>query len=139
VGALLDRHLDFARTTSPPGLSFALDLDGLLDPSILFVSAREDGRLLGVGALKRLDDGHAEIKSMHTAAEARGRGVGAAVLDHLLAEARAAGYRRVSLETGTTDEFVAAHRLYASRGFERCEPFGDYPVEPSSTCMTRSL
>ena len=104
-----------------------------------FVSAREDGRLLGVGALKRLDDAHAEVKSMHTAAEARGRGVGAAVLDHLLVEAVAAGYRRVSLETGTMDEFVPAHRLYASRGFEPCEPFGDYPVDPSSTCMTLLL
>jgi putative acetyltransferase len=76
---------------------------------------------------------------MHTAVEARGRGVGAAMLDHLLAEARDGGYRRVSLETGTMDEFVAAHRLYASRGFERCAPFGGYPVDPSSTCMTLAL
>ena len=76
---------------------------------------------------------------MHTAAEARGAGVGAAVLDRLLAEARAGGYRRVSLETGTMDEFAAAQRLYASRGFEHCEPFGDYPVDPSSTCMTLLL
>jgi putative acetyltransferase len=103
------------------------------------VSAREAGRLLGVGALKRLDADHAEIKSMHTTASARGRGVGAAVLDHLLAEARAAGHARVSLETGTMQEFEAARRLYASRGFEPCAPFGGYPVDPSSTCMTRLL
>jgi putative acetyltransferase len=76
---------------------------------------------------------------MHTAAEARGQGVGAAVLDRLLAEARADGFGRVSLETGTMDEFAAAHRLYASRGFQRCEPFGDYPADPSSTCMTLAL
>ena len=137
--ALLERHLDFARTTSPPGLSFALDLEGLLAPDVRFFSARRNGVLLGVGALKRLDDEHAEIKSMHTVEAARGQGIGALVLDHLLALARAQGHRRVSLETGTMDEFVAARRLYASRGFEPCEPFGDYPVDPNSTCMTRSL
>ena len=104
-----------------------------------FVAAREDGELLGVGALKRLDDGHAEIKSMHTAEAARGQGIGATILDHLLDLARTQGVKRVSLETGTMDEFVAARRLYASRGFEPCEPFGDYPVDPSSTCMTRVL
>lgn len=71
VRALLEHHLDLARAASPPGLSFALDLDGLLDPGVRFVSAREDGLLLGVGALKRLDAGHAEVKSMHTAAAAR--------------------------------------------------------------------
>jgi putative acetyltransferase len=139
VRALLERHLDFARTTSPPGLSFALDLDGLQGPDIQFVSARDGGRLLGVGALKRLDDGHAEIKSMHTAEAARGRGIGAAVLDHLIELARSHDCTRVSLETGTMDEFVAARRLYASRGFEPCDPFGGYPVDPNSTCMTRLL
>ena len=80
VRALLERHLTFALSSTPPEHSFALDVDGLLDPAITFCGYRADGELLGVGALKRLDAEHAEIKSMHTAVAARGRGVGRAML-----------------------------------------------------------
>lgn len=139
VLALLEAHLSFARAVTPPGHVHALDVAGLLAPELSFFSARSGGRLLGVGALKHLDDGHAELKSMHTAAEARGTGVGRAVLDQLLATARARGYRRVSLETGTMPAFAAARALYASAGFVVCEPFGDYRPTPLSTCMTLEL
>ncbi|HZM29331.1 MAG TPA: GNAT family N-acetyltransferase [Acidimicrobiales bacterium] len=139
VRALLAAHLAFAREVTPEGHVHALDLDGLLDPAVTFFSARRDGRLLAVGALKRLDDGHAEIKSMHTAAAARGRGVGRAMVDHLVTTAAARGHWRVSLETGTYDAFAPARAMYAAAGFVPCAPFADYAANPHSTCMTLVL
>lgn len=140
IVALLERHLAFAHETTPAEFVFALDLDGLRSPSITFVAARNpDGDLLGIGALKRLDDGHGELKSMHTAAEARGRGVARAIVEHLCDLARTEGIRRVSLETGSQPEFVPARALYASCGFEACGPFADYADLPSSAFMTRAV
>jgi len=139
VRALLERHVTFALSTTPPEHSFALDVDGLLDPAITFCSYRADGELLGVGALKRLDGEHAEIKSMHTAIAARGRGVGRAVLNHLLGLARDHGYRRVYLETGTMIEFEPARALYASAGFVACGPFADYQPSEDNFFMTLVL
>jgi len=140
VLALLGRHLDFARSTTPPELVFALDVEGLADPSVTLCGVREPGgTLLAIGALKDLGDGHAEIKSMHTASEARRRGVGRLLVDHLLDLARQHGHTRVSLETGTGDEFAAARCLYEAVGFQRCEPFAGYPDDPQSTCMTVAL
>ena len=139
VRALLGRHLSFARSTTRPEDVFALEVDELVDPAVTFFSLRADGVVLGVGALKRVDDGHAEIKSMHTAEEARGRGVGRALVDYLIAVAREGGYRRVSLETGSGPAFAPARRLYASAGFEPCEAFGDYRASPNSAYMTLAL
>ena len=99
-----------------------------------------DGRdVLGVGALTVIEKGHGELKSMHTAAEARGRGVARAVLSALLDHARAEGLTRVSLETGTADLFAPARALYAAHGFAECPPFGSYVVDPLSVFMTRAL
>jgi putative acetyltransferase len=139
VRALLERHLAFANATSAPEDVHALDIDALLDPAISFFGYRVEGELLGVGALKRLDDEHAEIKSMHTAEAARGRGIARAIVDQLLRVARERGYRRVSLETGAGPAFVPARSLYASVGFTECEPFADYPASPNSVHMTRLL
>jgi putative acetyltransferase len=112
VRALLARHLAFARATTAPEDVFALDVDALADPAVAFFSCRdEDGAVLGVGALKQLDDAHAEIKSMHTARKARGRGVGRAMVEHLLAVARERGVARVSLETGAGPAFAPAPAL----------------------------
>ena len=139
VLALLGRHLSFAREHTPPEDVHALDVDGLLDPSISFFSARIAGQLVGVGALKKLDGLRAEIKSMHTAEEARGRGVGRSLLDHLLVVAREDGFQRVSLETGATGAFAPARALYASAGFLECGPFAGYVSGRSSTFMTLVL
>jgi putative acetyltransferase len=136
VRALLHRHLTFARAVTPPEDVHALDLDGLLDASISFYGYREDGRLLAIGALKHLDDEHAEVKSMHTAEAARGRGLGRTMLEHLLDVARERGYRRVSLETGAMDAFAPARALYASAGFVVSGPFDDYPDSPNSVYMS---
>lgn len=139
VRELLERHLAFCRAVTPLEHAFALDLDGLRDPSITVFALRREGALLGVGALKELDPGHGEIKSMHTAAEARGLGVGRALVDHLVATATGRGYTRISLETGTMVEFAPARRLYAAAGFEACGPFGDYAASPDNTFMTLPL
>lgn len=140
IRALLERHLSFALEMSPPEHSFALDVDGLTQPSITFLSFRTpDGELLGIGALKELSPSHGEIKSMHTTAPARGQGVGRAILTRLLALARSRGYARVSLETGTMAEFAAARALYTSAGFTPCEPFADYRPSPDNFFMTLSM
>jgi putative acetyltransferase len=139
VRALLEQHLALMRAASPPEDVHALDLDGLLDPAVTFFSFRRDGELLAVGALKQLDGQHAELKSMHTARAARGRGVARALLEHLVGVARARGCGRVSLETGTQDAFAPARSLYAGAGFRPCGPFGSYRLSPSSTFMTLAL
>jgi putative acetyltransferase len=139
VVALLSEHLADMHATSPPESVHALDLEALLDPSITFVTAREDGVLLGCGALKQLSADHGELKSMRTTDAARGRGVAAAIVGWLLDQARARDVRRVSLETGTEGYFAAAHRLYLRHGFVDCEPFGDYTLDPHSRYMTIAL
>ena len=139
VRALLERHLAFATANTPPEDVHALEADGLLDPAITVFSFRRHGELLGVGALRLLDRGHAELKSMHTAEAARGRGIGRALVDHLIAVARDGGIRRVSLETGSTPAFAPARSLYTQAGFQPCGPFGDYRPSPNSTFMTRVL
>ena len=139
VRELLERHLAFAGSHSPPEDVHALEVDGLLDPAVTLFTFRLQGELLGVGALKQFDGRHAELKSMHTTEEARGRGIGRAMVDHLIGVARDRGFRRVSLETGSMPAFGPARSLYASAGFRRCGPFGDYSPSRNSTFMTLSL
>lgn len=139
VRRLLATHLAFARSNSLPEDVHALELESLLDPAVTFFSFRRDGELLAVAALKQLDDSHVELKSMHTAEAARGRGIGRGMVDHLLAVARDHGFRRVSLETRSQPAFAAARSLYAGAGFGLCEPFGDYVSSPNSTFMTLPL
>ncbi len=139
VLALLDAHLAFARETTPPEAVHALEVAGLAEPGVTLFSCRRSGTLLGIAALRELDPGHAEIKSMHTAASARGQGVARALLSHLLTVAQARGYRRVSLETGSQDAFGPARALYASAGFTPCAAFGDYPPSEHSAFMTRAV
>lgn len=136
---LLTAHLTFARATSPACHVHALDLDGLRDPSITLFTARGDGELLGVAALREIEPDHGELKSMHTRAGRRGNGVGRTLFDHVVGVARQRGYGRVSLETGTQDEFAPARTLYVRSGFTECPPFGDYTVSPFSVCMTLAL
>lgn len=136
---LLTTHLAFANEHSPPEHVHALDIDGLTADDVSFYSLREDGALMAVGALREIDPTHGEIKSMHTASAARGRGVGRDMLNHLLDVARVRGYERVSLETGTMDAFAPARRLYESAGFQVTPPFGPYWENEYSLCMTLDL
>ena len=139
VRRLLEIHLVFARSQTPPEDAHAMGADQLVDPAVTFFSLRQDGVLLAVGALKRLDPEHAEVKSMHTVESARGRGVGRRMLEHLIAVARADGYRRLSLETGSMAAFAPARSLYTGAGFRPCEPFGEYRASPNSTYLTLTL
>ena len=139
VAALLREHLATVALHSPPESIHALDLDALRAPSVTFWSVRRGAELAGCGALKELDARHGEIKSMKTAAPHLRTGVGRAILEHILAEARRRGYRRVSLETGSAEAFAPARALYARFGFEPCGPFGAYVEDPYSVFMTRGL
>lgn len=139
VVALLGHHIEQALATSPRESMHALDIDGLRGPDMSFWSIWDDQTLLGVGALKRIDDHHGEIKSMHTALAARGKGVASAMLGHIIAKARALGFQRLSLETGTQEYFRAAQQLYKKHGFIECVPFASYKVDPNSVFMTLDL
>ncbi|MVU77032.1 GNAT family N-acetyltransferase [Nocardia sp. ET3-3] len=139
VIGLLEAHVAEMLANSPEESMHALDLDGLRKPDITFWSAWEGDRLAGCGALKELDPTHGEIKSMRTAAGFRGRGVASQVLRHLIDEARARGFERLSLETGASEFYLPAVRLYERYGFEQCGPFSDYREDPHSVFMTLAL
>ncbi|WP_350015701.1 GNAT family N-acetyltransferase [Rhodanobacter sp. IGA1.0] len=136
---LLREHLRDVALHSPPESIHALDLDALRQPDITFWSVWEDDELMGCGALKQLDAGHGEIKSMRTAAIHLRKGVAATLLQHILGEAAQRHYRRLSLETGSMAAFAPAHRLYARFGFMPCGPFAGYVEDPYSVFMTRDV
>jgi len=145
VTALLALHLAHMRASSPACSMHALDVEALRPPAVRFWTARDGtpgashAALLGCGALKRLDSTHGELKSMRTAPTALRRGVARALLARIVAEARADGLERLSLETGSGAPFEPALRLYERAGFVRCPPFGDYTEDPFSLFMTRAL
>ena len=124
--ALLALHLAGMQASSPPGSVFALDLSGLTQPGVTVWSAWRGEAIAGVGALKSLGAGVAEIKSMRTHPDHLRQGVAAALLDHIVAEARARGLGRLSLDTGSGPAFAAAVALYRARGFVPGERFSDY-------------
>ena len=137
---LIEHHFQTARAaTDNDDSAHALDLDGLQAAHVRFWTLHRDGELAGFGALKELDPSHAEIKSMHTIAHMRGTGVADAMLRHLLGAARDAGYRRLSLETGSMEFFAPARALYFKHGFIECGPFAEYSEDPLSFYMTREL
>ncbi|MDE2003593.1 MAG: GNAT family N-acetyltransferase [Betaproteobacteria bacterium] len=139
VRELLDDHLADMARLSPPESVHALDIDALRRPGTAFWSAWSNGRLLGCGALKQLDPGHGEVKSMRTSPAHRRKGVARAMVAHIISEARSRSYRRLSLETGSMPAFEPARRLYASFGFTYCSPFADYVDDPNSVFMTLAL
>lgn len=139
LALLFERHTADMHADTPPESIHMMDASELDHPDIAFFVMRDAGQPLAMGAFKRIDDGHAEIKSMHVLAEARGRGLSRRMLDHLLAEAQAAGFARLSLETGVQPTFIAARALYERAGFQVCGPFEGYWDDPNSLFMTRSL
>jgi len=136
---LLRIHRATARAQTAPGSAHALDLSGLQAPDLDFWTIWDGDVLCGTGALKHLSPTHGEVKSMHTAPSHRRQGVGAAMLNHLIAAARSAGMTRLSLETGSWEFFAPARALYRRHGFIDCPPFGDYAADPHSVFMTRDL
>jgi putative acetyltransferase len=139
IHALLEEHMRNMHALGPPESVHALDLDKLRRPGITFWSAWEGEVLMGCGALMELDPRHGEVKSMRTPEARRRTGAGRALLMHIIEVARARGYERLSLETGSVAAFAPAHRLYESAGFSRTGPFGDYAADPNSVFMTLVL
>lgn len=136
---MLDEHLQNMFLLSPPESVHALALDELRKPDVTFWTAWSDSELLGCGALKELSPHHGEIKSMRTFLAHRRKGVGRAILAHIIEEARRRSYTRLSLETGSMEAFKPAQRLYESFGFTFCAPFADYRDDPNSVYMTLEL
>jgi len=139
VAALMALHLQDARAETPAANAHALDASGLADPAITFWTAWDGDALAGFVALKRLGDHHGEVKSMRTAPTHLRRGVARALLAQVLAEARARGYARISLETGTAQSYRAANALYEAAGFADGPVFGGYPPSPHNRFMTLAL
>jgi len=139
IHALLNEHLQNMYELSPPESVHALSLEKLRAPDITFWTAWEDDLLLGCGALKELDQKHGEVKSMRTPIAHRRKGVGFAILSHIIEVAKGRGYERLSLETGSEDAFKPAQKLYEKFGFTYCGPFGNYKEDPNSVFMTLRL
>jgi putative acetyltransferase len=139
VVELLGVHVATARAATAQGSAHALDVSGLRSPDVDFWAIWDDEELLGIGALRRLAPDHGEVKSMHTARSARRRGVGSAMLRHIIAAARVRGYSRLSLETGSWEYFRPARAFYRGHGFEECPPFADHVPDPNSVFMTLEL
>jgi len=139
IARFLDEHVQQMRSITPPESKHALDLDGLRKPEITFWSVLDGDALVGCGAIKRLDAGHAEVKSMRTAPARAHSGIASLLLEHILTEATRMGFARLSLETGSADFFLPARKLYEKFGFAYCPPFADYQPDPHSVFMTRTL
>lgn len=139
IEGLLREHLRQMHDYSPPDSVHALDPDSLRDASITFWGAWVENELAACGALKETHSDHAEIKSMKTSKQHLRKGIAKEILNHILVEARARAYSRVSLETGANDVFLPARKLYEQFGFEECGPFGDYQQDPYSTYYTKEL
>ncbi|MFT4148990.1 MAG: GNAT family N-acetyltransferase [Paracoccaceae bacterium] len=133
------RHTQAMHADTPPESIHMMDAGQLAQPGIAFFVMRDEGRPVGMGAYKRIDAAHAEIKSMHILSELRGRGLARAMLDHLVANAADDGFTRLSLETGSQDSFAPARGLYLAAGFTECPPFEGYHEDPMSVFMTRTL
>ncbi len=137
LALLMARHTADMHADTPPESIHMMDAGELAVADVSFYVLRDAGAPVAMGAFKRINPQHAEIKSMHVLSEARGRGLSRRMLDHLVTEARAAGFTRLSLETGIQPTFVAARALYAKAGFEECPPFEGYSNDPNSVLKGR--
>jgi putative acetyltransferase len=139
IHKLLREHHEDMLKHSPPESVHALDLSSLKSSDVTFWSGWIDGELAGCGALKKISDNHAEIKSMRTSHQFLRKGVAAKLLTHIIKFAKSQHYNRISLETGTADVFLPAQNLYNGFGFEDCEPFSNYEEDPHSMFLTKEL
>jgi len=139
LAQVLQAHWLFCTSSTPIEHVYALDASKLFSPDITVFGARIDGELVGVGAIRKLDAHHAELKSMHTLAKSRGSGVGRAMVAHIEDFARSSGIERMSLETGTNEAFKPARELYKYLGYNSCDAFGDYVLSEDNMCMTKLI
>ena len=140
AGDLIARHFANSVAITPEDFAFVLGPDALSEPGVTFFTAWDGEALAGMGALKDLGGGHAEVKSMRTEDKHRRKGVGAAVVAAIVEAARKAGFAQLSLETGTSDDYMPARALYRRFGFVDCAAFADYPADSPHNCyMTLAL
>jgi len=139
LSLLFERHTADMHADTPPESIHMMDKGALAAPGIRFFVLRDRGEPVAMGAYKRIDTAHAEIKSMHVLSEQRGKGLSRRMLNHLLDQAKAAGFIRLSLETGSQWMFEPARQLYARAGFDECPPFEGYALDPNSVFMTKVL
>lgn len=137
--ALINEHLTGMHGITPAKSVHALPLEKLRKPDITFWSVWEQDELMGCGALKELDAKHGEIKSMRTATQHLRKGVAALIIERVLKEAKQRGYKRISLETGASENFIPAQKLYEKYGFIYCGPFADYKDDSNSVFMTLEI
>ena len=136
VNELLTKHFVELRAASPKGSAHVLDIPGLKEPSIKFWSLWSDEKLIGCGALKFLDKEHGEFKSIRIHDNFRMQGQGVNVINHLINEAKTLKIKRLSIETGSSDFFIPARKLFKKTGFTVCEPFAHYKVDVNSVYLT---
>ena len=136
VHELLSKHFVELRAASPEGSAHVLDIPGLKVSSIKFWSLWQDENLIGCGALKFLDEGHGEFKSIRVLDQFRKRGYGYKILSHLIEEAKKLNIKKLSLETGAGDFFLPARKLFKKIGFKECHPFAHYKSDPNSCYMS---
>ena len=132
VNELLINHFNELRSVSPEGSTHVLDIDGLKNQSIKFWSLWEDTKLVGCGALKFLSKTHGEFKSIRVADNFKKKGYGKRIIVDLLSKSKVLGIQEISVETGAGEFFLPARKLFKSCGFEECEPFAHYSLDPNS-------
>ena len=135
VHDLLVKHFIELRSVSPEGSAHVLDINGLKDPSIKFWSLWEDDELMGIGALKFLEKGHGEFKSIRVNDKFKNNGNGLKVINHLINEAKNLAVIKLSLETGAGKFFTPARKLFIKCGFKICDPFSHYIKDVNSVYM----
>tara|TARA_B100000945_G_scaffold306579_1_gene294177 strand:- start:803 stop:1261 length:459 start_codon:yes stop_codon:yes gene_type:complete len=139
VNALLKKHFSELRAVSPAGSTHVLDIDGLKVNTIKFWSLWENNQIIGCGALKFLENGHGEFKSIRVADNFRKKGIGEKIIFHLIGEAKKFNIEKLSVETGSGDFFLPARKLFKKFKFIECPPFAHYKEDPNSCYFTLKL
>ena len=139
VNELLTKHFIELRAASPEGSAHVLDIPGLKIPSIKFWSLWENEKLFGCGALKFLEKGHGEFKSIRVHDNFKKKGNGIKVINHLIEEAKKLDIKKLSIETGAGDFFIPARKLFDKCNFLPCEPFAHYKLDKNSIYLTKQI
>lgn len=122
---------------TPPKFCSHMTAEQMAEPDTTVFVARDDGRAVGCGVLRRHTGRIGEVKRMYTRPSHRGRGVGQSILRQIELLAVREGLIRLVLETGHRHD--AARRLYEQGGFARCSPVLDYKNTPHSVFYEKPL